>query len=107
MGATAMTENIETNPFIAVDGQFFSSHQDWVNSARRRLTSHPKYLNTEHDGPAKGWRGSHFTALCFDQKGRRCRDGGDMSRAEEECAFPVWWVWPDQIAELIMKDALP
>ena len=89
--------------FIAVEGQSFSCHQQWVNKATSRLTRHPRYNNTEHNGPAKGWRGEHFTALCFDQQGRRCRNGGDMQRAEDEGAFPVWWVWPDQIADLIMK----
>lgn len=90
------------SPFIAVDGQSFRSHQEWVVYATRLLTSHPKYLNTEH-GDGSGWRGEHFTALCFDQLGRRCRSGGDMLRADEENAFPVWWVWPDQIAELLMN----
>jgi len=90
-------------PFIAVPGQSFRNHAEWVCKARSWLTGHPEYRNTEHDGPATGWRGNHFTALCFDQKGRRCRNGGDMRRADEEGAFPAWWVWPDQIAELLMK----
>lgn len=94
-------------PFVAVKGQFFSSQQDWINRARRVLTAHPDYRNTEHEGPAKGWRGPHFTALCFDQKGRRVRNGGDFQRAENEGAFPVWWVWPDQIAELLMTGEKP
>lgn len=88
-------------PFIPVEGQSFASHSEWVNKATRYLTAHPEYLNTEHDGPKKGWRGNHFTALCFDQQGRRCRNGGDFQRAQDEGAFPVWWVWPDQIAELL------
>lgn len=88
--------------FIAIPGQSFASHSQWVAQAGR-LTLHPDYHNTEHDGPAKGWRGNHFTALCFDQKGRRVRNGGDFRRADEEGAFPVWWVWPDQIAELLME----
>lgn len=91
--------------FVAIDGQSFSSHQDWVNRASRVLTAHPKYFNTEHDGPETGWRGEHFTALCFDQKGRRCRIGADMRRAKDEGAFPVWWIWPDQIAELVMEQS--
>lgn len=90
--------------FVPIKGQSFSSHQDWVNRANRVLTWHPKYRNTEH-GEGKGWRGEHFTALCFDQKGRRCRNGGDMRRSDEDNAFPVWWVWPDQVAELIMRAA--
>lgn len=92
-----------TRAFVAIDGQSFASHGEWVVRATRCLTSHPKYHNTEHQGPAKGRRGEHFTALCFDQKGRRVRNGGDFQRAEDEGAFPVWWVWPDQIAELIMQ----
>jgi hypothetical protein len=91
-------------PFIPVDGQSFDCFQRWVNHASSWLTAHPQYNNTEH-GKTTGWRGSHFTALCFDQKGRRCRTGGDFQRADEEGAFPIWWVWPDQIAELIGLNA--
>lgn len=90
-------------PFVAVDGQRFTSHQEWVNKASSWLTRHPLYCNTEH-GETKGWRGAHFTALCFDQKGRRVRNGSDFQRAHNEGAFPVWWVWPDQIAGLLMGD---
>ncbi len=88
-------------PFVPVAGQAFESKQDWIARASRVLTSHPEYHNTEHDGPAKGWRGNHFTALCYDQKGRRVRNGGDFRRAEEDDAYPVWWVWPDQIAAML------
>lgn len=88
--------------FVAIDGQAFVSKQDWINRGRYVLTAHPLYHNTEHDGPAKGYRGPHFTALCFDQKGRRVRQGSDFARAEAEDAFPVWWIWPDQIAGLLM-----
>jgi len=87
--------------FEAVPGQSFRSHVEWVNKASSWLTQHPQYRNTEHAN-GKGWQGNHFTALCFDQKGRRCRNGGDMRRADEEGAFAVWWVWPDQIADLLM-----
>ena len=62
----------------------------------RALTAHPDYNNTEH-GDAPGWRGAHFTALCFDQAGRRMRNGGDFMRATREGTYPVWWIWPDQI----------
>lgn len=89
-------------PFVAVDGQSFSCEQDWVNRATRMLTSHPEYRNTEH-GENKGWRGPHFTALCFDQAGNRMRNGGDFKRATAEGTYPVWWVWPDQIAGLLRK----
>lgn len=98
-----MTQDVTEKPFVAVEGQSFASHQHWVNYATRRLTAHPEYNNTEH-GQTKGWRGAHFTTLCFDQKGRRVCNGADFKRAEEEGAFPVWWVWPDQIAALIMQN---
>lgn len=80
--------------------QRFDTFDQWVNRARSWLTSHPQYNNTEL-GDKKGWRGSHFTALCFDSLGRRCRCGEDMMRARDEGAFPVWWIWPDQIVEAI------
>lgn len=95
-----LTRKLEA-PFVPVPGQSFGCLQDWINRASRALTCHPEYRNTEH-GDGKGWRGPHFTALCFDQKGRRCRNGGDMQRASDEGAFPVWWIWPDQIAGLLM-----
>lgn len=87
--------------FIPIEGQCFFYHEQWVTRASRDLTAHPDYHNTEHDGPDKGWRGAHFTALCFDQLGRRCRNGADFKRAQDDCAFPVWWVWPDQIVGLV------
>lgn len=93
-----------TDKFIPVDGQAFHSKEEWVSRASRVLTSHPKYHNTEHDGPSKGWRGEHFTALCYDQKGRRVRNGGDFKRAEDDGAFPVWWVWPDQIPQILKQE---
>lgn len=79
--------------------QKFDTFQHWVNMASSRLTSHHEYNNTEHG--KDGWRGHHFTALCFDMNGRRCRNGGDMQRARDEGAFPVWWIWPDQIIEAL------
>lgn len=86
--------------FVPVEGQSFSSEQDWINRASRSLTSHPQYNNAEH-GDTKGWRGPHFTALCFDQAGNRMRNGGDFQRAKYDDTYPVWWVWPDQIADLL------
>lgn len=80
--------------------QRFDTFEQWVNRASSWLTCHHKYNNTEH-GEKKGWRGSHFTALCFDSLGRRCESGKDMMRARDEGAFPVWWIWPDQIVEAI------
>ncbi|WP_404415428.1 hypothetical protein [Brevundimonas vesicularis] len=86
--------------FIPVEGQSFSCEQDWINRATRALTRHPQYRNTEH-GETKGWRGPHFTALCFDQAGNRMRNGGDFKRAANEATYPVWWIWPDQIEPLL------
>ena len=88
--------------FVPIKGQSFSCQQDWVNRASRVLTGHAEYRNTEHDGPATGWRGYHFTALCFDQQGRRCRNGGDFQRAEDDGAYPIWWIWPDQVASTVL-----
>jgi len=86
------------------DDQTFDNFQQWVNRASSWLTCHPEYNNTEH-GETKGWRGKHFTTLCFDSFGRRCRNGGDFQRAHDEGAFPVWWIWPDQIVEAITHRA--
>jgi len=94
---------IAKKPFVPVDGQSFDTFQRWVNKASSWLTSHPDFRNTEH-GDGKGWRGHHFTALCFDQRGRRCLNGGDFQRAHDEGEFPVWWIWPDQIAPLLGLD---
>jgi hypothetical protein len=81
--------------------QQFDTFEQWVRHASSWLTQngHPDYNNTEH-GTTKGWRGHHFTALCFDTKGRICRMGADFIRARDEKTFPVRWVWPDQIPEL-------
>lgn len=84
--------------------QRFDSFDQWVAYASSWLTCHIDYNNTEH-GEKKGWRGNHFTALCFDSLGRRCRIGADMHRARDEGAFPVWWIWPDQIAEMVSRAA--
>lgn len=91
--------------FIPIPGQSFSCQQDWINRANRRLTAHPEYCNTAHPVGKrdKGWRGDHFTALCFDQKGIRMRRGADFQRAEDEGTYPVWWVWPDQIFDLLKQ----
>jgi hypothetical protein len=96
-----MTEFRINPPF---ESQQFKSHQEWVNKASSWLTRHPEYNNTEH-GEIKGWRGKHFTAMCFDSLGRSCHNGADMRRADEEGVFPVWWIWPDQIVDLIGSHA--
>ncbi len=101
-----MTPTDEKPAFIPVEGQSFWCEQDWINRASRVLTAHPKYNNTQH-GEATGYRGQHFTALCFDQKGRRCTSGADFRVAKDEDAFPVWWIWPDQIVPLLSRQANP
>ncbi len=98
-------EALKSEPFIPVAYQYFTSKQDWVRNGRYALTGHADYHDTEHDGP-EGWRGHHFTAMCFDQKGRRCRIGGDFKRAEEDNAYPIWWIWPDQIVPALKSLAL-
>lgn len=90
----ASDEGVTTS--VPVEGQCFTSEQDWINRASRALTCHADYNNTEH-GDAKGWRGPHFTALCFDRAGNRIRNGADFKRATHENTYPVWWIWPDQI----------
>ena len=87
---------------IPFKGQSFSSHRQWVSTASRCLTRHSKYNNTQH-GDKNGYRGEHFTAMCFDQKLRRVTCGKDFRIAEEEGTFPVFWIWPDQIPELIAE----
>jgi len=85
--------------------QKFDSHQDWVRRATRRLTAHDSYFDA-NQGDNAGYRGPHFTAICFDAKGRRCWSGMEMRRAEADGAFPVSWIWPDQAIELAMLSEL-
>jgi hypothetical protein len=72
---------------MAEHQQSFGTFQEWVNKASSWLTRHPRY------------HPERFRAICFDTKGRLCSNGGDMQRAKDEDAFPVRWVWPDQVAE--------
>ncbi len=95
----AAGQELVTPPF---GDQRFDSFDQWVSRASSWLTCHEQYNNTEH-GDAKGWRGHHFTAICFDSFGRRCTHGEHFRRAEEDDAFPVWWIWPDQIVPAISK----
>lgn len=99
------TVNVET-PVVPVPGQSFSCQQDWINRARSVLTAHPQYLDTEHP-KRKGWQGHHFKAMCFDQLGRRCRIGKDFQQAEDDGAYPIWWVWPDQLPALLTDHPTP
>jgi len=81
--------------------QQFDTFNQWVSRASSWLTCHADYNNTEH-GETDGWRGHHFTAICFDAKNRICRNGADFKRARDEDAFPVRWIWPDQIPDLVL-----
>lgn len=88
---------------MAEHNQQFDSFEQWVNKASSWLTRHERYNNTEHTHRNKhGWQGIHFTALCFDARGRECRIGADFMRARDELAFPVRWVWPDQLPALLL-----
>jgi len=71
--------------------QYFASFNEWVNRASLWLTSHEKY-NPEYG----------FVAVCFDAKGRHCTRGADFMRARDEDAFPVRWVWPDQVGPIVL-----
>ena len=52
------------------------------------FTSFVQWLNK-----ASSWIG--FTgAKCYDSKDRRCQNGADMKRADEEGAFPLRWYLP-------------
>lgn len=87
---------------MAERDQCFDDFNQWVNKASSWLTRHADYNNTEH-GDKKGWRGQHFTALCFDAKGRICRCGGDFMRARDEGTFPIHWVWPDEVPAMFAR----
>jgi hypothetical protein len=94
---------LAVNIVIPIIGQAFYSHHEWVNLASVVLTAHPDYWDSEHRQAGEdGYIRNHFKAMCYDQKGRRCLKGEDFRIAAEESAFPVWWVWPDQIADLLM-----
>jgi hypothetical protein len=74
---------------VAEHDQQFDSFQQWVNKASSWLTR----------------RGQFVRAVCFDTQGRACPNGGAFMRARDEGAFPVRWLWPDQIAALAVKHA--
>ncbi len=71
--------------------QRFDTFEQWVNKASSWLTRHANYSDKPHD---------QFRAFCFDSLGRRCAIGADFHRARDEDAFPVHWVWPDQMGQL-------
>lgn len=96
-----MTDQVRIAPPFG--DQTFDHFEQWVSKASSWLTCHSAYNDTQH-GEVRGWRGHHFTALCFDSFGRRCSNGRDMQRARDEGAFPVWWIWPDQIVEALPRE---
>lgn len=59
--------------------QRFNSETEWINKAQSWLTRHPNY-------------GQFFKAICFDNTGMICLNGGHFAKAK----YPVHWVWPDQ-----------
>jgi hypothetical protein len=95
-----MTERDMGGPaFPYSDRQRFDTFGEWVNRASSWLTAHPRHHNSEHN--TDGWNGHHFTAICFDTKGRVCRNGGDFMRARDEDCFPVRFIWPDQFEPVV------
>lgn len=64
--------------------QQFENFHTWVNKASSWLTR----------------RGTHVHAVCLDAEGRLCQIGGDFMRARDEDAFPVRWLWPEDVATL-------
>lgn len=69
--------------------QEFEHFHTWVNMASSWLTR----------------RGPNARAICIDAKGRVCRIGKDFMRARDEGAFPVRWLWPDDVVALAAKPA--
>lgn len=65
---------------MAEDNQRFDSFNQWLDKAPSWLTRHPDYEKT------------FFRAVCFDNTGKICWNGGDF----DEATYPVHWVWPDQ-----------
>jgi hypothetical protein len=82
---------------MAEHDQQFNSMQEWVNKGRSWLTRRQKL---DSNGC------NYFKAICFDAKNRLVENGGDFKRAEDEGAFPIRWLWPDQIAEIAAKHPL-
>jgi hypothetical protein len=66
---------------MAEHDQQFETFQTWVDKASSWLAR----------------RGAE-QAICLDAKGRLCSMGRDWMRARDESAFPVRWLWPEQVA---------
>lgn len=71
----------------------FRDHADWVNFASKRLT-------VAYDS-----NGAQLKAICVDTLGRRCANGRDMQRAEDEGAFPVRYFWDCEPAPTVVEAA--
>jgi hypothetical protein len=71
---------------MAEHNQQFETFQTWVNKASSWLTR----------------RGTEERAVCFDAAGRLCRNGSHFMLARDTGAFPVRWLWHDQIAGIAM-----
>ena len=69
---------------MAEHNQEFRSFEEWCNKASSWLTR----------------RGPDIHAICYDRLGRHCTIGRDFMRARDEDAFPVRWLWPDQVASM-------
>jgi hypothetical protein len=73
----------EAGPLPNWEGEF-SSFDNWVNTATRKLTGRPD---------SNGWMDpktkTGIPAVCIDALGRRCTNGRDFMRARDEGTFPV------------------
>lgn len=69
---------------MAEYNQRFDSFDEWVNKGRSWLTR----------------RGPNEKVICYDAKGRLVTNGGGFMLARDEGAFPIRWLWPDQVAIL-------
>lgn len=86
----------------ALKEQKFSSFDDWVRTASRKLASRDMTKAPfRYRTPAEQDR-----AICYDTKGRRCWIGGDFMRARDEGTFPVHYIWPEQIIALALLTPL-
>jgi hypothetical protein len=75
--------------------QQFDSFTEWKNKASSWLTRRQRWDDD-----------NKFRAICFDAKGRYCYNGGCFMRARDEGAFPIRWLWPDQIASIAVLHPL-
>jgi hypothetical protein len=42
-------------------------------------------------------------AICFDSLGRHCTCGADFMRARDENTFPVRWLWPNEVGQVVLE----